>query len=202
MLIKNHFYRLIKNLPIRYTIDYEVFPNNSLGSYEVSNYVLTYSNASGAYYYTANQQKIHFTKGYIYQAISPSSLYNDYKLPCHLKEDEMDCFEEVDIGISQTIKIFLDKTIDENKIKVCIYFADDKVYVGMTVWTKYGWSSSLVSGNVKDINALIMLAYKKLKEYEAKKVGKSMGLLKRISSFTSTDFTSNAYYTFNQKNYL
>ena len=77
-----------------------------------------------------------FTLGRIYQAFSKTALYDDIGNKYSLDRNEIECFEEVDIGLNEISKKFMKKHINSSKIAFQFNFlANDMVVLKMTLNT-------------------------------------------------------------------
>ena len=165
--IENHFYKLTKEIPVKqlfqmpswYPICY-YGNSNMYGSYTTSTYYsngnMTISNVSP--YETSKR----FTLGRIYQAFSKTALFDDMGCTCSLDGNEIECFEEVDIGLNEISKRFMEKQINSGKMAFQFNFlADNMVVLKMTLNGKHSTCVALmdVMGQVNEMlhNAYIAL---------------------------------------------
>ena len=173
--IKNHFYKLTKEIPVKQLFQmpswylnwdngaayYSYYGNSNMyGSYTTSAYDsngnMTISNVSP---YEASKR---FTLGRIYQAFSKTALFDDMGCTCSLDGNEIECFEEVDIGLNEISKRFMEKQINSGKMAFQFNFlADNMVVLKMTLNGKHSTCVALmdVMGQVNEMlhNAYIAL---------------------------------------------
>lgn len=146
--IKNHFYKLTKEIPVKQLFQmpswngstyYSYYGNNNMygyGSYTISTYDregnMIISDVSP---YEASRR---FTLDRIYQAFSNTALYDDMGYMYSLDGNEIECFEEVDIGLNEISKKFMEKQINSGKMAFQFNFlANDMVVLKMTLNGKY-----------------------------------------------------------------
>lgn len=171
--IENHFYKLTKEIPVKQLFQmpswyngaayygYGYYGNSNMyGSYTISTYDsngnIAISNVSP---YEASKR---FTLGRIYQAFSKTALYDDMGYMYSLDGNEIECFEEVEIGLNEISKKFMEKQINSGKMAFQFNFlADNMVVLKMTLNGKHStWVSLMgVMGQVNEIlhNAYIAL---------------------------------------------
>lgn len=161
--IENHFYKLTKEIPAKRlfwnngSTYYGYYGSNVYGSYTISTYdsngKMTISNVSP---YEASKR---FTLGRIYQALSKTALYDDM---CHihsLNGNEIECFEEVEIGLNEISKKFMEKQINSGKMAFKFSFLDNnKVTLKMTLNGKHSTWVYLI-GVMGQINEMLHNAY-------------------------------------------
>lgn len=174
--IKNHFYKLTKEIPVKQVIAmpsgftnayYGIYGNSIYGSYTISTYDsngnMTISNVSP---YEASKR---FTLGRIYQAFSKTALYDDVGCMYSLDGNEIECFEEVDIGLNEISKRFMEKHINSGKMAFQFNFLDNKMVVlKMTLNGKHSTCVSLM-GVMGQINEMLHNAYIVLRKAYIKK---------------------------------
>ena len=176
--IENHFYKLTKEIPKKQSYEkptwfnggyYGIYGNvyNSYSSYTLSNYdgtgnmIISQVNP----YEACNR----FTIDNIYQAASSTSLYDDTGCPFTLDKEEIECFEEVDIGLSEISKKFMEKQINSGKMLFRFTFYNDNMVVfNISLNGKYHTSVSLM-GTIDRINEMIHNAYTELRKSYIKK---------------------------------
>ena len=168
--IENHFYKLTKEIPAKQLFQmpswnngsayYGYYGSNVYGSYTISTYnsngIMTISNVSP---YEASKR---FTLGRIYQALSKTALYDDMCYIHSLNGNEIECFEEVEIGLNEISKKFMEKQINSGKMAFQFNFlSDNKVVLKITLNGRYSTCVSLmcVMGQVNEMlhNAYIAL---------------------------------------------
>ena len=164
--IKNHFYKLTKEIPVKQVIVmpsgftnayYGIYGNSIYGSYTISTYDsngnMTISNVSP---YEASKR---FTLGRIYQAFSKTALYDDVGCMYSLDGNEIECFEEVDIGLNEISTRFMEKHINSGKMAFQFNFlANNMVVLKMTLNGKHSTCVSLM-GVMGQINEMLHNAY-------------------------------------------
>lgn len=174
--IKNHFYKLTKEIPVKQVIAmpsgftnayYGIYGNSIYGSYTISTYDsngnMTISNVSP--YETSKR----FTLGRIYQAFSTTVLYDDIGYMYYLDGNEIECFEEVDIGLNEISKRFMEKHINSGKMAFQFNFlANNMVVLKMTLNGKHSTCVSLM-GVMGQINEMLHNAYIVLRKAYIKK---------------------------------
>jgi len=161
--IENHFYKLTKEIPIKPLFQTPNWYNSAAyygyyGSYgSISTYDrngnMIISNVSP---YEASKR---FTLGRIYQAFSKTALYDDIGNKYSLDRNEIECFEEVDIGLNEISKKFMKKHINSSKIAFQFNFlANDMVVLKMTLNGKHSTCVSLM-GVMGQVNEMLHNAY-------------------------------------------
>lgn len=175
--IKNHFYKLTKEIPVKQLFQmpsgftnayYGIYGNSIYGSYTISTYDsngnMTISNVSP--YETSKR----FTLGRIYQAFSTTVLYDDIGYMYYLDGNEIECFEEVDIGLNEISKRFMEKHINSGKMAFKFNFLDNNmVGLKMTLNGKHSTWVSLI-GVMGQVNEMLHNAYIALRKAYIKKI--------------------------------
>ena len=168
--IENHFYKLTKEIPAKQLFQmpswyngaayYGYYGNSNMygyGSYTISTYDsngnMIISNVS---MYEASKR---FTLGRIYQAFSKTALYDDMGSMYSLDGNEIECFEEVEIGLNEISKKFMEKQINSGKMAFQFNFlADNMVVLKMTLNGKHSTWVSLM-GVIEQVNEMLHNAY-------------------------------------------
>lgn len=165
--IKNHFYKLTKEIPAKQLFQmpswnngaayYGYYGSNVYGSYTISTYGsngnMTISNVSP---YEASKR---FTLGRIYQAFSKTALYDDMGYMYSLNGNEIECFEEVEIGLNEISKKFMEKQINSGKMAFQFNFlGDNMVVLKITLNGKHSTWVSLM-GVMGQVNEMLHNAY-------------------------------------------
>lgn len=169
--IENHFYKLTKEIPVKQLFQmpswyngaayYSYYGNSNIygsyGSYAISTYDsngnMIISNVS---LYEASKR---FTLGRIYQAFSKTALYDDMGSMYSLDGNEIECFEEVEIGLNEISKKFMEKQINSGKMAFQFNFlADNMVVLKMTLNGKHSTWVSLM-GVMGQVNEMLHNAY-------------------------------------------
>ncbi len=165
--IENHFYKLTKEIPAKQLFQmpswnngaayYGYYGSNVYGSYTISTYDsngnMTISNVSP---YEASKR---FTLGRIYQAFSKTALYDDMGYRYSLNGNEIECFEEVEIGLNEISKRFMEKHINSRKMAFQFSFLDNnKVTLKMTLNGKHSTWVYLI-GVMGQVNEMLHNAY-------------------------------------------
>lgn len=166
--IENHFYKLTKEIPVKQLFQmpnwyngaayYSYYGNSNIyGSYTISttsrNGNMIISNVSP---YEASKG---FTLGRIYQAFSKTALYNDMGYMFFLDGNEIECFEEVEIGLNEISKKFMEKQINSGKMVFQFNFlGDNMVVLKITLNGKHSTWVSLM-GVMGQINEMLHNAY-------------------------------------------
>jgi hypothetical protein len=177
--IENHFYKLTKEIPVKQVFQMPSWNNGAAyygyygsnvygyGSYTISTYDsngnMIISNVSP---YEASKR---FTLGRIYQAYSKTTLYDDMGNIYPLNGNEIECFEEVEIGLNEISKKFMEKQINSGKMAFQFNFlANDMVILRMTLNGKYSTSVSLIFV-MEQVNEMLHNAYIELRKAYIKK---------------------------------
>lgn len=170
--IENHFYKLTKEIPAKQLFQmpswnngaayYGYYGSNVYGSYTISTYDsngnMTISNVSP---YEASKR---FTLDRIYQAFSKTALYDDMGSMYSLDGNEIECFEEVEIGLNEISKKFMEKQINSGKMAFQFNFlADNMVVLKMTLNGKHYTQVSLM-GVMEQVNEMLHNAYIELRK--------------------------------------
>lgn len=165
--IENHFYKLTKEIPAKQLFQmpswnngaayYGYYGSNVYGSYTISTYDsngnMTISNVSP---YEASKR---FTLGRIYQAFSKTALYDDMGYRYSLNGNEIECFEEVEIGLNEISKKFMEKQINSGKMAFQFNFLSDNIVVlKITLNGRYSTCVSLM-GVMGQVNEMLHNAY-------------------------------------------
>lgn len=165
--IENHFYKLTKEIPVKQLFQmpswhngaayYGYYGGNMYGSYTISTYDsngnMIISNTPS---YEASKR---FTLGRIYQAFSKTALYDDMGYMCSLDGNEIECFEEVDIGLNEISKRFMEKHINSGKMSFRFSFLDNNtVVLKMALNGKHSTWVSLI-GVIGQVNEMLHNAY-------------------------------------------
>lgn len=181
---ENHFYKLTKEIPVKKLFQmpswyngaayYSYYGNSNVyGSYTISTYDsngnMIISDVSP---YEASRR---FTLGSIYQAISKTALYDDTGYMYSLDGNEIECFEEVDIGLNEISKRFMEKHINSGKMAFQFsFFGNDMVVLKMTLNGKHSTLVSLV-GVIGQVNEMLHNAYIALRKAYIDKFKKNIG---------------------------
>lgn len=191
--IENHFYKLTKEIPVKQQFQihscynganyYGYYGTSNMygyGSYTISTYDrngnMTISNV-----YPCETYK-RFKLGRIYQAFSNTALYDDMGCMYSLDGNEIECFEEVEIGLNEISKKFMEKQINSGKMAFQFnFFADDVVILKMTLNGKYSTSVSLM-GVMGQVNEMLHNAYITLRKSYIKKFKTSIEVNYRWST--------------------
>lgn len=176
--IENHFYKLTKELPPKQAIAMPSgFANAYYGIYGNSNiyssYTISTLNSNGnmivsnVYPY---ESRARFTIGRIYQASSSAALYDDTLNSYYLEENEIECFEEVAVGLNDISKSFIEKHVNSRKMSFQFNFLNDNsmVVLRISLNGKYGTWACLMGG-IEQINEILHNAYTELRKTYIKK---------------------------------
>lgn len=171
--IENHFYKLTKELPAKQVIAmpngftnayYGIYGNSNIyGSYTIStldsNGNMTVSNVS------PYESRARFTIGRIYQASSSTVLYDDTANRYYLEENEIECFEEVEVGLNDISKKFMEKHVNSRKMDFQFSFIIDNsiVVLKISLNGKYGTWACLM-GEIGQINEILHNTYTELRK--------------------------------------
>jgi hypothetical protein len=136
---------------------YGYYGTNVYGSYIISTYDsngnITISNVSP---YEASKR---FTLGRIYQAFSKTALYDDMGSMYSLDGNEIECFEEVEIGLNEISKKFMEKQINSGKMTFQFNFLSDNIVIlKITLNGRYSTCVSLM-GVMGQVNEMLHNAY-------------------------------------------
>ena len=164
--IKNHFYKLTKEIPLKQLFQMPSWYNGAAYYYGNSNIYgnMAYTTYDGegnmiissVFPYETSKK---FTVGRIYQASSSTSLYNDIGNICYLDDNESECFEEVKIGLNEISKKFMEKQINSGKMAFRFnFFNDNMVVLTITLNGKHFTRVSLV-GVIGQVNEMLHNAY-------------------------------------------
>ena len=178
--IKNHFYKLTKEIPVKQLFqitnwngaaNYCYYGNSNIygyGSYTISTYDsngnMIISDVSP--YETSRRFKL----GRIYQAFSKTALYDDMGYTYSLDGNEIECFEEVEIGLNEISKRFMEKQINSGKMTFQFnFFANNMVVLKMALNGKHSTWVSLM-GVMEQVNEMLHDAYIALRKSYINKV--------------------------------
>ena len=162
--IKNHFYKLTKEIQVKRLFQ---MPNwNGTAYYRNSNMYYSYTIStydrggnminSDVSLYEASKR---FTLDRIYQAFSNTALYDDMGYIYYFDEYEIECVEEVEIGLNEISKRFMEKHINSNKMAFQFSFLDNnKVTLKMTLNGKHSTWVYLI-GVMGQVNEMLHNAY-------------------------------------------
>jgi len=165
--IENHFYKLTKEIPVKQLFQMPSWYNGAAyygnsnmygyGSYTISTYDsngnMIIPNVSP---YEASKR---FTLGRIYQAFSKTALYDDMGSLYSLDGNEIECFEEVEIGLNEISKKFMEKQINSGKMAFQFNFlSDNRVVLKITLNGKHSTWVSLI-GVMGQVNEMLHNAY-------------------------------------------
>lgn len=171
--IENHFYKLTKELPKKQLIampsgftnaNTDICGNSNMcGSYSISTFGSN-CNMIASYVYTYESSAM-FTIGRIYQASSSIALYDDTGNRYYLKENEIECFEEIEVGLNDVSKKFMEKHINSRKMEFKFNFLNDNsmVTLKLSLNGKHATWVCLI-GIPDEINEMIHNAYKELRK--------------------------------------
>jgi hypothetical protein len=111
-----------------------------------------------------------FTLDRIYQAFSNTALYDDMGYTFPLDGNEIECFEEVKIGLNEISKKFMEKQINSGKMAFRFnFFNDNMVVLTITLNGKHSTRVSLV-GVIGQVNEMLHNAYIALRKSYINKV--------------------------------
>lgn len=187
--IENHFYKLTKEIPAKQLFQMPSWHNGAVyygyyyGSYTISTYNsngnMTISNVSP---YEASKR---FTLGRIYQAFSKAALYDDIGYMYPLDGNEMECFEEVEIGLNEISKKFMEKQINSGKMTFQFNFlCDNMVVLKITLNGKHSTCVSLM-GVMGQVNEMLHNAYIALRKAYIDKFKANLEVNYRWSTISS-----------------
>lgn len=162
--IKNHFYKLTKEIPVKQLFQIPRWRNGGTYNNIYSAYTIyTSYNGTGntinsnTSSYEASKR---FTLGGIYQAFSKTALYDYMGHMWSFDGNEIECFEEVEIGLNEISKRFMEKHINSGKMAIKFDFLDNNnlVTLKMALNGKHStWVS--VIGAMGQVNELLHNAY-------------------------------------------
>lgn len=193
--IENHFYKLTKEILAKQLFQmpswnngaayYGYYGSNVYGSYTISTYD---SNGnminSDVSLYGASKR---FTLDRIYQAFSNTALYDDMGYIYYFDEYEIECFEEVEIGLNEISKRFMEKHINSNKMAFQFSFLDNnKVTLKMTLNGKHSTWVYLI-GVMGQVNEMLHNAYIALRKAYINKIKTSIETNYRWSTLMGGD---------------
>lgn len=193
--IKNHFYKLTKEIqvkrlfqmPNRNSAAYYSYDGNSNMYYSYT--ISTYDRGgnminSDVSLYEASKR---FTLDRIYQAFSNTALYDDMGYIYYFDEYEIECFEEVEIGLNEISKRFMEKHINSNKMAFQFSFLDNnKVTLKMTLNGKHSTWVYLI-GVMGQVNEMLHNAYTALRKAYINKIKTSIEANYRWSTLMGGD---------------
>ena len=163
--IENHFYKLTKEIPVKQLFQMPIWNGSSA-------YYNYYGNNNMYGYYTISPYEAsrRFTLDRIYQAFSKTALYDDMGSMYSLDGNEIECFEEVEIGLNEISKKFMEKQINSGKMAFQFNFlADNMVVLKMTLNGKHSTWVSLM-GVMGQVNEMLHNAYIALRKAYINKV--------------------------------
>lgn len=143
------------------------------GVYQFSNTALNYNNLGENNYYDEGYfyvLKRKFTIGNIYQALGKNLILNDEQQTIGLRDDEITCFEEVDIGLTDEMKKFID---NEKEINVTFHFNlpnNNTIHIYIDRCNRYFNCNSAVDANFENINDMIYKGYQLLRNDYARQI--------------------------------
>lgn len=147
MLKPNHFYRYVGTN----------VPNTHIGT-NISNEPIDLLTINMLYNHNNN-----FTIGNIYQAINENTIHDKFGgAYCVNNEDD---FEEVDIGLDDSLKSFFDTLSNKPFLKVYMTFFNSTIGISMTV-TNSVWVTRIT--NTNNLNQDLRKMFKKLREQHIK----------------------------------
>lgn len=162
--IKNHFYKLTKEIPVKQLFQiprwrnggtyYDYYDTYTISTYHNGTRHTINSNTSS---YEASKR---FTLGGIYQAVSNTALYDYMGHMWSLDGNEIECFEEVEIGLNEISKRFMEKHINSGKMAINFNFLvnNNLVTLKMALNGKhFTWVS--VIGAMGQVNEMLHNAY-------------------------------------------
>lgn len=177
--IKNHFYKLTKEIPIKRLFQIPRWCNDGTYNNIYSAYTIyTSYNGTGntinsnTSSYEASKR---FTLGGIYQAFSKTALYDYMGDMCSLDGNEIECFEEVEIGLNEISKRFMEKHINSGKMEIKFNFLDNNNLVTLKMALNgkhFTWVS--VIGAMGQVNELLHNAYIMLRKAYINKIKTSI----------------------------
>ena len=172
--IKNHFYKLTKEIPVKRLFQiprwcnggtyYDYYDTYTISTYHNGTRHTINSNTSS---YEASKR---FTLGGIYQAFSKTALYDYMGHMWSFDGNEIECFEEVEIGLNEISKRFMEKHINSGKMEIKFNFLDNNNLVTLKMVLNgkhFAWVS--VIGAMGQVNELLHNAYIMLRKAYIKK---------------------------------
>ena len=106
-----------------------------------------------------------FTIGRIYQASSSTALYDDTTNRYSLEENEIECFEEVEIGLNDISKKFMEKQINSGKMEFQFNFLCDNSMVVLKIFLNGKYSTwACLMGGIELINEILHNTYTELRK--------------------------------------
>lgn len=193
--IKNHFYKLTKEIQVKRLSQmpnrngaayYSYYGNSNMYySYTISTYDRggNMINSDASLYEPSKR----FTLDRIYQAFSNTALYDDMGYIYYFDEYEIECFEEVEIGLNEISKRFMEKHINSNKMAFQFSFLDNnKVTLKMTLNGKHSTWVYLI-GVMGQVNEMLHNAYTALRKAYINKIKTSIEANYRWSTLMRGD---------------
>jgi hypothetical protein len=183
----NRFYKLVKELDTIETPKttntnyYNTLRNHfygSYGSYDIDSTFTTTAETTN-YLYSCLQEELRrvsnvpnilkphrFNLNNIYQSFNEHSLYDENFVARKLSEEEIACFEEVDVGLSPTNIKFLNKEWNKKRIITIFKFntLEDFVYISMSICCLGQLANITHIEKIQDINEGVHNAYLRLKK--------------------------------------
>lgn len=162
--IKNHFYKLTKEIPVKQLFQIPRWRNGGTYNNIYDTYTIsTYHNGtrhtinSNTSSYEASKR---FTLGGIYQAVSKTALYDYMGHMWSLDGNEIECFEEVEIGLNEISKRFMEKHINSGKMAINFNFLvnNNLVTLKMALNGKHFTLVSVI-GAMGQVNEMLHNAY-------------------------------------------
>lgn len=177
--IKNHFYKLTKEIPVKQLFQiprwcnggtyYDYYDTYTISTYHNGTRHTINSNTSS---YEASKR---FTLGEIYQAVSNTALYDYMGHMWSFDGNEIECFEEVEIGLNEISKRFMEKHINSGKMEIKFNFLDNNNLVTLKMALNgkhFTWVS--VIGAMGQVNELLHNAYIMLRKAYINKIKTSI----------------------------
>lgn len=147
MLKPNHFYRYVGTN----------VPNTYIGT-NISNEPIDLLTINMLYNYNNN-----FVIGNIYQAISNHTIHDKFGLDCCISNENY--FEEVDIGLDDSLKRFFETLNNKPFLKVYITFCNSTIGISMMA-TNSVWLTRIT--NTNNLNQDLKKMFKRLREQHIK----------------------------------
>jgi len=175
--IENHFYKLTKEIPVKQLFQtpnwngaayYSYYGNSSI----YDSYIISYDSGKNVMFSSASSWETsrRFTLDRIYQAFSNTALYDDMGYTFPLDGNEIECFEEVEIGLNEISKRFMKKQINSSKMTFQFNFLpNNMVALKMTLNGKYYTWVSLI-GVMEQVNEMLHNTYIALRKRYINKV--------------------------------